>query len=102
MPAPGLIEAVFFFGEKPSALCTLACRARIEGEMEFSIERIKELLRRWPFFRPAAVQRRADGHERVLVGEDTAITHNFFGSNGWLCFAIRMRTLWRATMSGFQ
>ena len=102
MPAPGLIEAVIFFCEEPRALCTLACRTRIESEMEFSIERFEEYLRRWPFFRPAAVQRRADGHERVLVGEDTAITHNFFGSNGWLCFAIRMRALWRAAMRRFQ
>ena len=88
MPAPGLIEAVFFFGEEPSALCTLACRARIEGEMEFTIERIKECLRRRPLFRPAAIQRWADGHGYVLVGEDTAIIDNFFSGHRERCVAI--------------
>lgn len=49
MPAPVLCQAVLFSGEEPLALCIFRRGTWIESEMEFSIERVVQPLRRGPF-----------------------------------------------------
>lgn len=71
--APVLQEAVLAFGEEHRTLRVAARSTRVQGEVEFFVERVEEGLRCRPLFGAAAVERSADGHDGVHVDEDTQL-----------------------------